>query len=224
MPGRLDPSARLARARPGGAGAASRAASRRPSGHRGQGRVRLPRGRQHRGGDDREVREIEAPAVAVDHRAPVGRSPCGSCRPGGCRAWPAARIGGGRSSGGTRQASRPRRLRTSQASSASCARTTPAASASEKRRSILSRGSPTRSVGGAERQPAVRVRQLLGMVLEAVAPGRVAEEEPRQPRLRPLGLPEEPGGEAERPAGVADEVREMRAAAVGGIGRRAAAG
>ena len=85
----------------------------------------------------------------------------------------------------------------SQLSSTSCARTTEAASASEKRRSIASRGSPSRSVVP-KRQAALRVWQVFGMVLEPIAPRRVFKEEPRQPELRQRFAHRNHGSEAER--------------------------
>ena len=109
---------------------------------------------------------------AVDHPLPRVRRPCGSCRSGARRPWrsPAPRPAAP-SDRRRRTRARARRLRSSQVSSAACARSTERRRPREKRRSMRSRRCPSRSRSLAERQPAVRRRQLLGVVLESVAPG-----------------------------------------------------
>ena len=93
-----------------------------------------------------------------------------------------------------------------------------------KRRSMRSRAlaEPVEVVG--QRQPAVRVGQLLAVVLEPVAPGRVLQEEAGQPHLRDPVLPEERRREAERARQIAKRRCAGAARAGRAAGRRASSG
>ena len=166
---------------PGRRRGAGRAGPRSASGWPGP-RSAAPRSRRRRGSGASKLRQS-----AVDHRrspglapmriVPIWWLPClasastAAARPPGGVRRRAGRGGCGRARPRARRARGPPRRRRP----------------SEKRRSIRSRGRPSRSVALPRVRRLSGSRQLLGVVLEPVAPGRVAEEEPRQPQLRDAG-------------------------------------
>ena len=156
----------------------------------------------------------------------AGRPPCGSCRPGGCRAWPRRAPPRPGPPAACRQLepaepvaarARPRARRGRAAP--------PRRPPREKRRSIRSRGSPSRSVALRERQPALRVAAAARRGTRARSAGRGCAGR------TPAAASSPPGSSRGRrarsrgcAAGRGATLREMRAAPVRRRRRHASAG